>query len=306
MFGEEVDWLTRFRRAGWKVLFFPGAEVMHVGGASHGGTMYVENLRGHLRWFDKHRGPREAERARRLLLAACGPRRRPAARAAHVSRGRRFLALRRRPTLLRVIDYLRLAFGTLCVLAPGWAVARAFGQRRAMSAVLAWASPSVFVAWAAVFAVHRSIHLAVAVLAVILVGRAARVGHRSARPARDRPQRSAALARRRRPRLVPLARRGRGHRRRPLPRGTRAQARRPDVAASAHVDEFRDGGLHPGYAFPLWHGLLALVSWFSGVDPGTVVRHEPSLLAPIAVRVAWEAGVAVFGSRAGRRLAARR
>jgi N-acetylglucosaminyl-diphospho-decaprenol L-rhamnosyltransferase len=68
MFSEEVDWMTRFRRAGWKVLFFPGAEVVHVGGASHGGRMYVENLRGHLRWFDKHRGAAEAERARRLLL----------------------------------------------------------------------------------------------------------------------------------------------------------------------------------------------------------------------------------------------
>jgi GT2 family glycosyltransferase len=69
MFGEEVDWLTRFRRAGWRVLFYPGAEVMHVGGASHGGRMYVENLRGHLRWFAKHRGVRDAERARLLLLA---------------------------------------------------------------------------------------------------------------------------------------------------------------------------------------------------------------------------------------------
>jgi GT2 family glycosyltransferase len=68
MFSEEVDWLTRFRRAGWQVLFFPGAEVVHVGGASHGGRMYVENLRGHLRFFAKHRGPRTAERARLLLL----------------------------------------------------------------------------------------------------------------------------------------------------------------------------------------------------------------------------------------------
>jgi N-acetylglucosaminyl-diphospho-decaprenol L-rhamnosyltransferase len=68
MFGEEVDWLTRFRRAGWKVYFDPAAEVVHVGGASHGGRLYVENVRSHLRWFDKHRGPREAERARRLLL----------------------------------------------------------------------------------------------------------------------------------------------------------------------------------------------------------------------------------------------
>jgi GT2 family glycosyltransferase len=68
MFSEEVDWMTRFRRAGWKVMFFPGAEVVHVGGASHGGRLYVENLRGHLRFLAKHRGPKEAERARRLLL----------------------------------------------------------------------------------------------------------------------------------------------------------------------------------------------------------------------------------------------
>jgi GT2 family glycosyltransferase len=68
MFSEEVDWLTRFRRAGWKVLFFPGAAVVHVGGASHGGRLYVENLRGQLRFIDKHRGSKEAERLRRLLL----------------------------------------------------------------------------------------------------------------------------------------------------------------------------------------------------------------------------------------------
>src|SRR3954471_11222912 len=68
MFSEEVDWMTRFRRAGWKVLFYPDAEVVHVGGASHGGRMYVENLRGHLRWFAKHRSLREAERVRRMLL----------------------------------------------------------------------------------------------------------------------------------------------------------------------------------------------------------------------------------------------
>jgi N-acetylglucosaminyl-diphospho-decaprenol L-rhamnosyltransferase len=68
MFSEEVDWLTRFRRAGWTVLFYPGAEVVHVGGATHGGQMYVENLRSNLRFLDKHRGRAEAERARRVLL----------------------------------------------------------------------------------------------------------------------------------------------------------------------------------------------------------------------------------------------
>ena len=70
MFGEEVDWQTRFRRAGWAVWFCPDAVVTHVGGASHGGRLYVENLRGQLRFQAKHHGIRQAERARRLLLLA--------------------------------------------------------------------------------------------------------------------------------------------------------------------------------------------------------------------------------------------
>jgi GT2 family glycosyltransferase len=69
LFSEETDWLYRFHLAGWKTWFFPGAEVVHVGGGTHGGRMYVENVRGHVRFFAKHRGQREAERARRLLLA---------------------------------------------------------------------------------------------------------------------------------------------------------------------------------------------------------------------------------------------
>ena len=67
LFSEETDWCYRFKQAGWKVLFFPGAECVHVGGASHGGRMFRENVRGHLRFLAKHRGVRYAERARRLL-----------------------------------------------------------------------------------------------------------------------------------------------------------------------------------------------------------------------------------------------
>jgi GT2 family glycosyltransferase len=70
MFSEEADWMYRFRQAGWTVWFDPDAQVVHVGGASHGGKLYVENLRGHLRFLAKHRGARDAERARRVLLAA--------------------------------------------------------------------------------------------------------------------------------------------------------------------------------------------------------------------------------------------
>jgi N-acetylglucosaminyl-diphospho-decaprenol L-rhamnosyltransferase len=69
MFSEETDWCYRFRQAGWKVYFFPGAEVVHVGGASHGGKLFAQNVRGHLRFLAKHHGLHDAERARRLLLA---------------------------------------------------------------------------------------------------------------------------------------------------------------------------------------------------------------------------------------------
>jgi N-acetylglucosaminyl-diphospho-decaprenol L-rhamnosyltransferase len=70
LFSEETDWCYRFREAGWQVVFFPGAECVHVRGASHGGRLYRENLRGHLRFISKHHGARQADRARRLLLAA--------------------------------------------------------------------------------------------------------------------------------------------------------------------------------------------------------------------------------------------
>jgi N-acetylglucosaminyl-diphospho-decaprenol L-rhamnosyltransferase len=73
MFSEETDWLYRFRQAGWKVLFTPEAEFVHVGGATtrqNWGPMFREQIRGHLRFLAKHRGPKEAERARRLLLAS--------------------------------------------------------------------------------------------------------------------------------------------------------------------------------------------------------------------------------------------
>jgi N-acetylglucosaminyl-diphospho-decaprenol L-rhamnosyltransferase len=70
LFSEETDWCYRFRQAGWEVVFFPGAECTHVRGAAHGGRLYLENLRGQLLFLTKHRGQKEAERARRVLLVA--------------------------------------------------------------------------------------------------------------------------------------------------------------------------------------------------------------------------------------------
>jgi N-acetylglucosaminyl-diphospho-decaprenol L-rhamnosyltransferase len=68
MFSEETDLLYRFRQAGWEVWFTPEAEVVHVGGASHGGRLYIENLRGILRFLAKNKGRTQAARARLLLL----------------------------------------------------------------------------------------------------------------------------------------------------------------------------------------------------------------------------------------------
>jgi N-acetylglucosaminyl-diphospho-decaprenol L-rhamnosyltransferase len=70
LFSEETDWCYRFRRAGWSVVFYPGAECVHVGGATHGGRFFREQVRSHLLFLEKHHGVREAERARRMLRAS--------------------------------------------------------------------------------------------------------------------------------------------------------------------------------------------------------------------------------------------
>jgi hypothetical protein len=68
MFSEETDWCRRFWDGGWEVWFTPDPEFTHVGGATHGGRMFEENVLSHLMWFGKHLGAREAQRARWLLL----------------------------------------------------------------------------------------------------------------------------------------------------------------------------------------------------------------------------------------------
>jgi hypothetical protein len=68
LMSEEVDWCYRFRQAGWKVLFYPGAEVFHVLTASADPAHFRRIVEGHLRFLSKHRGERAAERARRVML----------------------------------------------------------------------------------------------------------------------------------------------------------------------------------------------------------------------------------------------
>jgi hypothetical protein len=188
-----------------------------------------------------------------------------------------------------VTEYIRLAFGTVLVLLPGLALGRT------MSEVVAWTMGALFVAWTVVFSVHSNITLAALIMLALFV--TALIVRRRLAGDRRRPGGAIAIG------IVlgwflwhtagAVVGDGLFH---------EARIRKLVELGDLHlrtVDEFRDGGLHPGYAFPLWHGLDALVAWFSGLDPSVVMRHEGSLLAPVAVAVAYEAGVAVFRSRAG-------
>jgi hypothetical protein len=192
-----------------------------------------------------------------------------------------------------ILDYLRLAVATGLVLVPGKLVARALGQRT-LASTLAWTMAALFVAWALVFALHGSIVYAVLVLAAIASLALAAGGRRPpAWPPRERTVVAAAGAALG---LALLHVEGAV-----VGDGLFHEARVRKLVDLGHlhlrtIDEFKDGGLHPGYAFPLWHELLAVVSWLSGLDPEVVLRREPSVLVPLVCVLAWEAGVAVFGS----------
>ena len=186
---------------------------------------------------------------------------------------------------------LRLALATGILLLPGAVVARALGLRGA-SVTLAWSLVLLFGALAVTFLVGASLTLTL----VLLFG-AGTVALRFARRA-PRPERL--------PGRLWMLRAG-------ISLGVLlwyvageiggdglfhlARVRKLEAFDSLSLDavnEFADGGLHPGYAFPLWHGFLALVARVSFLDPADVVLHESSVLAPLAVLVAYEVGYALF------------
>ncbi|HZO49994.1 MAG TPA: DUF6541 family protein [Gaiellaceae bacterium] len=185
---------------------------------------------------------------------------------------------------------LRLAVATGVVLLPGFLVARALGLR-GLSAALAWTLALLFGALVVVFAAGTGISLALALL--LACGAAALPFARAWRREQVPGWRLAALAGALLGVLLwhvagEIGGDGLFH---------LARVRKlADLGAlSLHrVDEFPDGGLHPGYAFPLWHGLLALVARLAGTDPAGVVLHEATVLAPLSVLAWYEAGWALF------------
>jgi hypothetical protein len=198
--------------------------------------------------------------------------------------------------------YIRLAFALAVVLAPGWAIARALGVRGA-PATVAWSLGSLAGAVGVTFAAGGSLdltlalHLAIgALVAVCVLG--VRRRRRGLRDEVTLGIGSAALVAAGVLLGVLLwsvagAIGGDGffH----LARVQKLLAF-GDLSVSS-LNEFPDGSPHPGYAFPLWHGLLALVARIAAADPTSVALHLPSLLAPLAV-VCWaEAGWALFRRR---------
>ncbi len=189
---------------------------------------------------------------------------------------------------------VQLVFANVVLLLPGALVARALGIR-SVSATLAWSLALIFGALAVTFAVGSSLTLTLLLLLVpgIVALRFARNAPRAERiPGRRWVFLAGALLG-----LLlwhvagNIGGDGLFH---------LARVQKLDAFGSLSLDavnEFADGGLHPGYAFPLWHGFLALVARVGFLDPAEVVLHEATVLAPIALLVTYEAGLGALPAR---------
>ncbi len=71
MYGEETDWCYRFKQAGWKVMFAPVGEIIHLGGASSRQTSseMTLQLRGSILLFLKKHKSRFAYTLGCLLVS---------------------------------------------------------------------------------------------------------------------------------------------------------------------------------------------------------------------------------------------
>lgn len=79
MYYEETDWCRRFRDAGWKILFWPGAKVLHFHGGSQSSQqkaieMFAQQRKSMLLYFRKHHGDLTYLAVRGLLVVLFGTR----------------------------------------------------------------------------------------------------------------------------------------------------------------------------------------------------------------------------------------
>jgi GT2 family glycosyltransferase len=59
MYGEDIDWSYRFQKAGWRRVYFAGAEALHYGGASSAAApirFYIAMQVSNLQFWRKHHG----------------------------------------------------------------------------------------------------------------------------------------------------------------------------------------------------------------------------------------------------------
>ena len=190
---------------------------------------------------------------------------------------------------------LRLAAATGVPAAPGALLARALRLHGAAPA-FALSLGAVFVALLVTFALQASLWIALAVLLVVTLAALLFVIRQGpvrewelapgacSRSARRTPSRSG-CTRWRGDALFHLAR-------------VRKLGSFDELSLDA-VAEFADGGPHPGYAFPLWHGFLALMGRLAGVDPSEVLLHSAAILVPLAFVLATKPG-ARSSTRPGR------
>jgi GT2 family glycosyltransferase len=57
MYGEDIDWCKRFKKAGWQVMFFPRVKAIHYGGGSSSNApinFFLERQHADLQYWQKH------------------------------------------------------------------------------------------------------------------------------------------------------------------------------------------------------------------------------------------------------------
>jgi hypothetical protein len=204
--------------------------------------------------------------------------------------------------------WLRLGFATICVLlVPGAPVAAALGRRMdpvmLVTAAIPWSLVALFVCLTVTFLVGDSLSLTLGLLALAAVGAQAVGWLRRTRPGGTGHDLRTVLAVLAAGLLfgvvlwvvAPPINGG---------DGLEHLARVRKLAELHHLrsgvtELFRGASLHPGYAFPLWHGAVASIARLAGVDAGAAMQRLPALLAPLAFLVTYAAGRAVFGSMWG-------
>ncbi len=187
---------------------------------------------------------------------------------------------------------LRLGAATACLLLPGALVARALGVR-GFAGAFVWSMTAIFAATALMFAVHGSLWLALILLVALAL---AAVPFAARRPGGVSPWAVWML-------VLGIAAgislwwvsRYDGDAFFHMARVQKLLAL--DSLSLRSVDEFRDGGLHPGYAFPVWHAAMALLARLAGVGAPSTILHAPTVLLPLSLVLVYEAGTTLFRSR---------